>query len=82
MTYFFKMMARVSAAYVIAQVITGIEIGVLAAAIVVVAGWTLPAAMAVAFPLGLPLVSLQMAAIIAIQGRRSAQTGNTTPSLT
>ena len=82
MKFFFKMMARVSTAYVIAQVITGIEVGVIAAAIVVLAGWTLPAAMAVAFPIGLPLVSLQMAAVIAIQSRRSPLPSNTTPSLT
>lgn len=82
MKHTFKLMARVSAAYVLAQVLTGIEIGVLAAAMVVMAGWTLPAAMAVTFPLGLPLVSIQMAGIIAIQGRRSAQTSNTEPSMT
>jgi hypothetical protein len=38
--------------------------------------------MAVAFPLGLPLVSLQMAGLIALQGRRNKPASNTAPSLT
>ena len=82
MSFLFKTMARVSAAYVIAQIVTGIEIGVLAAIMVVVAGWTLPAAMAVTFPLGLPLVSLQMAALIALQSRKSSPIRNTSASIT
>jgi hypothetical protein len=82
MKFLFATMARVSAAYVLAQIITGVEIGILAATMVVVAGWTLPGAMAVASPLGLPLVSLQMAGLIALQGRRNKPASNTAPSLT
>lgn len=64
------LMFRVPIAYVVAQVLTGVEIGVLAASLVLLADLQLPLALGVAFPLGIPLVSLQMAAVISWLGRR------------
>ena len=65
------LMIRIPVAYVAAQVLTGIEVGILAAVLVLVAEWGLPAALAAVFPLGIPLVSLQMAGVIALLGRSS-----------
>ena len=54
--------ARWMKSYVFAQVVTGLEIGVLAALGVVMLGVSLPVALAAVIPFGLPLVSAQMAA--------------------
>jgi hypothetical protein len=42
------------AAYAFLQVITGVEVGVAAAALVLMLGWSLPFALSVAIPLGFP----------------------------
>ena len=69
------LMFRVPLAYVVAQVLTGVEIGVLAAALVLTADLQLPLALGVVFPLGIPLVSLQMAAVISWLGLRQPSGG-------
>ena len=65
------LMFRVPLAYVVAQVLTGVELGSLAAALVMMADLQLPLALGVVFPLGIPLVSLQMAAVISWLSRRA-----------
>jgi hypothetical protein len=64
------LMFRVPIAYVVAQVLTGVEIGTLAASLVFMADLQLPLALGIVFPLGIPLVSLQMAGVISWLGRR------------
>jgi ABC-type transport system involved in Fe-S cluster assembly fused permease/ATPase subunit len=45
--------------YMLAQLLTGVELGIVAAMFVLVHGWELTGALAVVLPLGLPLVLLQ-----------------------
>ncbi|MEL6344298.1 MAG: hypothetical protein AAFV53_14360 [Myxococcota bacterium] len=57
----YQLASRWLKSYVFAQVMTGVEVGVLAALLVVGVEVSLPAALAITFPLGLPLVALQTA---------------------
>lgn len=63
------LMFRVPVAYVAAQVLTGVEVGVVTAMLVLLTDWHLLVALGVVFPFGLPLVTLQMAAVIGWLGR-------------
>lgn len=61
------------AIYAAVQVLTGVEIGVLAATLVLTKGWTLPAALAWSMPIGLPLVLLQGGLLAAVAGWMQAE---------
>jgi hypothetical protein len=64
--------ARIAAAYVGAQVLTGVEVGLGAAYLVLACGIPLPTALAAVAPIGLPLVAVQVVAIGALLGRGPA----------
>ena len=55
---------RLPMTYALAQVLTGVEIGVLVAWLFLGPGLSLPAALALGLPLGLPLVAAQMAGLL------------------
>ena len=53
-------------AYVVLQIVTGIEVGVLAAGIAIAKGMTVPAALAATvIPVGVPLLCIQGAVVVA-----------------
>lgn len=65
----FQAVTRFFTSYVVAQVLTGVEVGVLAVCIMLGAQTSLPAAMAIVIPMGLPLVALQMALFTWVWGQ-------------
>jgi len=55
---------RLPVLYALAQVLTGVEVGTAAAVLVIGLDLSLPAALGLTFPLGLPMVSGQLALLI------------------
>jgi hypothetical protein len=66
----FFMAGKGLAAYVFLQVITGIEVGVVAAAMVLSLGWSLPFALSIAIPLGFPAFLAQGLALFLLMRNR------------
>ena len=58
------------AAYAFLQVLTGVEVGVFAAALVLLLDWSLPFALSVAIPLGFPLLLAQGALLFVLARSR------------
>ena len=50
------LLSKLGATYVALQVITGVEVGILAAGLTIATGMPLPSALAATLPLGMPLL--------------------------
>ena len=70
-----RRLAVYSVAYVVLQVITGIEVALVSVALVLFAEWPLVGALAFTTPLGLPLLMIQAALVVVFYERLQAAYG-------
>ena len=59
-------LAAYSVTYVVLQIVTGIEVGVATAGLVVAAGWSMPTALSFMTAVGFPLLIIQGAFAVAL----------------
>ena len=70
-----RRLAVYSVAYVVLQIITGIEVALVSVALVLWWGWPLVGALAFTTPFGLPLLVLQAALVVVFYERLEATHG-------